>query len=61
VANHAYEELIDEMLEWGISFEVAQGLAPFLHRLRCNEDGFRDRLIQSEPAFAEKLGLLQRQ
>lgn len=50
------EDLIDEMLEFGISMEVADRMAPVLLPFLNNEPGVEQALIEQYPALAEQMG-----
>lgn len=51
------DELIEKMLEFGISIEVAERLAPHFLRLENDPRGFRQALLEREPRLAERVGV----
>ena len=53
-------KLIEEMLEFGISLETAELLAPSLARLENDPRGFALAILDESPEIAEKCGLIRR-
>lgn len=54
-------DLIDEMLEFGLSLELAECIAPALLPLFNDERGFRLALLEDHPLVAERCRLTRRQ
>jgi hypothetical protein len=54
------QQLLEEMLEFGLRHEIAQNLAPILLTLENDSRGFAQALIERAPRIAEHLGLLRR-
>lgn len=53
------DDLIDEMLEFGLSLELAEHIAPALLPLLNDRRGFRRTLLEEAPLIAERCGLTQ--
>lgn len=54
------EQLIDEMVEFGVSLSAAELVAPALARFVNDPRGLAEALKDGAPAIAERLGLLRR-
>lgn len=52
-------DVIDEMLAFGIRFEIAEIVAPAIMRLENDPRGFRQALIEEEPLIAERIGAIK--
>ena len=54
------DNLVEEMLEFGCSYELAQALAPVLLPLENDERGVAQALREHAPRIAEQIGILRR-
>jgi hypothetical protein len=59
-AGTTIDDLIDEMLEFGIRFEQAERMAPLLLPLLNGQRWFRLALLEECPLIAERCGAIRR-
>ena len=54
------DELIGEMLDFGLDLDLAERIAPALLPLFNDHRGFRKALLAEEPRVAERIGVTRR-
>jgi hypothetical protein len=59
-ASMTLDELIEEMLEFGIRLDVAERVAPAFLWLENDPRGFRLALQEDAPLIAERIGVARR-
>ncbi len=58
MAGKTHEEVLDDMLDFGISLPVAQIVAPLMVRLFNDPSGFRAAVEDEAPGIAARVGLV---
>lgn len=56
-----YDELVEEMLDFGMDLETAEHMAPAMLPLFNDPRGLGTALIENSPRLAEQLGIVRRQ
>jgi hypothetical protein len=54
------DQVIEDMLEFGLPFETIEVLAPHILRLENDPRGFASAFLESEPLLSERLGVSRR-
>jgi hypothetical protein len=54
------DDVIDEMLDFGLPIETAEILAPHILRLENDPRGFVTTFLESQPLLSEQLGVSRR-
>jgi hypothetical protein len=59
-AGTTIDDLLDEMLAFGVLLEAAELVAPLLLPLENDPRGFRQALLEECPLIAERCGAIRR-